>query len=519
MSDIIVSLRGEKHKVDRAFREDGDTEDFYVYESIELRRLINDTTAESLEIIKPGMFVYGLIDELKDSTFEQCCQRLDCLPVFYVLEFLERSSTRKAATTVLDSDDAEALVLQCKTINQIKGGTLKTREGIHKTDLVMNSDPIYVPIDSIVKRMPAIVGIGSAIYGFDKPRRVSHFAEADENFKFDEGGRIFPLHYGKSDVLRSHFGADDPARQFLKDHGEGAVNVKRILPASSLPRAKSRRYIPTGNPRGRPKRALDSGIDDLAEAAASERLADESPPPPTVVVPDSPPLPLSPSFSQAPSVSHTQPSQRSPQAAQSFPPSPKPVQHSPRLVSAPSSPEPSASPPRLMPPLPVVPPPPLVPLSEHSRKQANVVTEICSAPINQVDLTQETWHKFKPALAEYIWRRLRVQCRDEGFFRVSERVRKFFIDLTRERLGGAFGSFVDETLRQKPDLLAMFLSRFPDDLMRVAHHYVMRPIVYRELCALALADGVVMVDDGVLAKARALRYENSLKGLSNGVNE
>jgi hypothetical protein len=81
----------------------------------------------------------------------------------------------------------------------------------------------------------------------------------------------------------------------------------------------------------------------------------------------------------------------------------------------------------------------------------------------------------------------------------------FFIDYTRTRLNDRdFGDFVNNTLHEHADLAAVFLSRFPDELLLVAHHYVLRPIVYRELCALTLAEGVETLGAGILAKARAI---------------
>jgi hypothetical protein len=71
-----------------------------------------------------------------------------------------------------------------------------------------------------------------------------------------------------------------------------------------------------------------------------------------------------------------------------------------------------------------------------------------------------------------------------------------------------FEKFVAEVMHQHSDAAALFLSRFPDDMMHVAHFYVLLPIVYRKLCALALVDGVAaMIDETIIAKARLIRQQ------------
>jgi hypothetical protein len=232
MSDIVVKLCGDSHSVMRDFREDGEPDDFAVREFVELRRVDEaGQPSELVEIIHPGMFVYGLIDKLEESTYEQCRLRRDCMPVFYVLEFLENVTSQRAARSSagIGSDSGEAFVLKCEVLQNIKDRTLNSRTA-NLTDLVISEEPFYIPIDSIVTRMDAIIGTGDATPEFDGPRRVSLLAEADEDFDFATAGRIVELHHSNS-ILRSPF--DDAAENFIIRHEENTFTVPVQSPAQA----------------------------------------------------------------------------------------------------------------------------------------------------------------------------------------------------------------------------------------------------------------------------------------------
>jgi hypothetical protein len=76
--------------VNRAFRTDDGCE-FYLREYVDVQRVDErGGVTATLERVKPGAWVYGMIELMNDHTHSMCKQRLDCLPVFYVLEILQK---------------------------------------------------------------------------------------------------------------------------------------------------------------------------------------------------------------------------------------------------------------------------------------------------------------------------------------------------------------------------------------------------------------------------------------------
>jgi hypothetical protein len=573
MSDVVARLGGESHRVERAFREDSGTEEFNVREFAELRRATGHdssgaaTGEEVLESIRPGMFVYGLIEELQGVPYAGCRLRLESLPVFYVLEFVERVSQRRlrdaadAAARSL-SENAEVLVLRCKRMEELTGGRLATKEQLNSSDLVLSDQPFYMPIDSIVGQMHAILGPGAPTLAYDAPRRVSHYASlVTEEFKFERGGCIRPLLHS-SDVLRSPF--DDVAQRFfvgLRDDDDGPTaddddddddDAEFKMPRGQRPRAASmhpftRRKRSTtgsdndedksvlkraakgrypgyksstfgstgGNPRGRPwwkdrgqepppsartmRRELGvNGADDplrnLAQVGDAVRTALKSAPA------DSPkptPAASAAAATTAVKVSATPTVKVAPTtpsaAAAAAPPPPAQTQPRPPATHA----QQQVEPPRASS---VAPPVAIV-----AEPSSAVVNETCTFPADQVDLSDASWKRFKPQLVKHIVAALEAPGRDESMFRASARVRTVFCDLTRTRLGGEFGAFIDATLHANPQLTARFLARFTEPYIRVAHHFVVRPIAYRELCHLSIIDGVEPIGNDILALALSMR--------------
>jgi hypothetical protein len=593
-----------------------------------------DAAGDLLEVIKPGMFVYGLIEELQGVPYTGCRLQLDRLPVFYVLEFVEKASVRRKidadprAASV--SENAEALVLRCKPLSELRGGTLKlkTREQAYWTDLVIGDQPFYLPIDSIVTKMPAVIGLGPATPRFDTPRRVAlHATLVDEELQFETGGEIRRLTLTHS-VLRPPF--DDAALEFFpgvdavaeelsteadptknagitvkverKDDLDGdddddaddaaaaaaaasgeplavrrrrrrnasllfthrkrrtssslspngaaatgtgdaddaaAKRPRRRLSASAtgVPSYKTSGYVPTGNPRGRPwwkergekpppawrgsRRELGMADDDdaavarglallgdavlstatssaasvSAAAAATAALAPPprsapSPPPP----PRATPQPVATASAPRPLLSAPPPPPLVPHAAPSSPPP------SPTFAALYAQQRAATTTQTQRPPMPLAAPPTRQPEPSNAD-----VDEACALPVDQVDLSLNPWQKFKPQLVRYIVGVLETPGRDEALYRASARVRQVFSDLTRTRLGGEFGAFVDATLHAHPELTARFLSRFSEPYIRVAHSFVVRPIVYRELCFIAMADGVEPIGNDILSLALSMR--------------
>jgi hypothetical protein len=488
MSDIVAKLRGDSHNVMREFREDGELYDFAVREFVELRRVDKDgQTSALLEVIRPGMFVYGMIDELQSSTYDQCRLRRDCLSVFYVLEFLENVTSQRAASSSagIVSDHGEALVLKCDMLRNITG-KVKSRCSANLTDLVISEDPFYISIDSIVTRMEAIIGSGEATPEFNGPRRVSLLAHADENFLFAKGGRIVRL-LSSDPILRSPF--DDAAANF-------------VIPPTTTPTRTKRPMPPTSKPRGRPRKAPRTDVareeDVISSEEAPAPIAAAASPAPVVVVsaPTSPlPWPVSPSFvERAPVQAAVETATQATVQAPAQSPAPTAAQAPVRTPA--QSPVHTSAQPQVQAAMQAVLP-----------SEPDDVEEICKPPLKFVDLKCDSWLKFKPQLADFICQQLQTPCREEVLFQWEERVREFLITFTQTRLvgHGGFGAFVNEVLRQNADSAALFLSRFPDELMRVAHVYVLMPVVYRKLCELALLDGVEVIDESIIAKARAIR--------------
>jgi hypothetical protein len=272
MSDMIIKLSGDSHRVERPY--DGKIVNFIAREMAFVERVDEAAqTTKLIEVIRPGMFVYCLSDALRDATYDQCRQRLELLPVFYVLELLEKVAVADANADAggvgddvgvgnLRSDDAEALVLECKLFRDISGVVLKSRTMVNPTDLIMSSQPCRVPIDSIVTRMRAEIGPGSRLIVIAPtlPRRVSHFADVDDQFRFNDGGQIRPLTSDHNILLSPN---SDNAR-FLIVGQEGAPHVPLKRSAEHLKTKVSRRrtYVPSGRPRGRPRKSAKRHVDD-----------------------------------------------------------------------------------------------------------------------------------------------------------------------------------------------------------------------------------------------------------------
>lgn len=122
--------------------------------------------------VRPGQFVFMLNDEeVGGMTHAQAMQRLDCLAVFYVLEFVHKGA--ECARLANGSDDVWALVCACRVYADIKQRVSAPRVSLNEHDLVLCDQPIYVSADSLVAVMPAIIGAGAETLGFDGPRRVS----------------------------------------------------------------------------------------------------------------------------------------------------------------------------------------------------------------------------------------------------------------------------------------------------------------------------------------------------------
>jgi hypothetical protein len=525
MSDIVAKLRGASLSVKRPFRPDGEFSEFVVREAIELRRLdATGRTSTVVETIRPGMFVYGMIDELNTFTYQDCLYRRDCMPVFYVLEFLEDVTSQRAASSSagIVSDNAEALVFACEIFRNIKKGGLKLR-AINTSDLVMSHDPYYMPIDSIVTRMDAVVGVGEATPDFRGPRRVSMMAEANENFVFEKKGRIHLLDASDA-ILRSPF--NDAAETFIigaVPKNNDTATRKRQLPSAATPPRKAQALVDvladvaTTTMQHEEETVISSdnnnnnnNNDDVVVPASSSSSTTAS-------------SPLS--FLRSVVPQQTQSSQTEPQAEPPAEPRAEP-QAKPQAESRADPPAAPVTEPQ--------PEPQREPQAEPQRAQAAPVTEpqllslgasqqrvddICKPPLKMVNLDDKRWHRFKPQLTAFI--RLRLEsppCDEEVLFQSDERVRDYFFAFAQERLAGRddFEKFVAEVMHQHSDAAALFLSRFPDDLMHVAHFYVLLPIVYRKLCALALVDGVAsMIDETIIAKARLIRQQKNNSNNSN----
>jgi hypothetical protein len=642
MSDTIVHLGGSSHRVERDFRDDSLTEQFNVREYIELRRLLPTADADAapqselLEVVKPGMFVYGMIDALLGTPYAQCREQLERLPVFYVLEFIETVAIRRALENMPRaasmSENAEALVLRCKPLSELRGGTLrlKTREHAHWTDLVIGDQPFYLPIDSIVTKMPAIIGIGAVTPDFDEPRRVALYATlVDEELEFERGGEILRL-YHSNGILRPPFddaaldvfpgidavnspSPDDPVDDDDKDKddddddddddndasekqpaekssavsvkveaaaGDGAMAVdadgaptkrkrrrrnstlyftvkkrhnvrgKPVAPVSDdeeapsgtpPPRRRGRRrlaatrgrgYVPTSNRRGRSwgrvrgrggsrrgrgrgtaeRVVAVSGLAQLDDAAASTDFkrniahASSSSSSSSSAVAAHTASTSAASTTTTTFVSNGATSSALISAPVAYPSAPTYVR--PSAIKQHSTPSPSP------------PPSPTFNAVYGSQRRHQQSTAAPPAqPSNEevdtllymdrVDLSANTWQRFKPQLAKHIVESLKVCTHAEWLYNSSPRVRSFFAQLTRTSLGGEFGAFVDDTLRANPQLAARFLSRFSEPYIRVAHSLVMRPITYRELCTVHMADGVEPISNDILSLALSMQATTS----------
>ncbi len=296
MSDVVVRVGGRQTKVNRAFRTDDGCE-FYLREYVDVQRVDErGSVTATLERVKPGAWVYGMIELLNDHTHSMCKQRLDCLPVFYVLEILQKRATPLRLDN--GSDDVDVLVLPCKLASEMTSGRLRSRERLNSTDLLLGDRPLYMPADAVVMTMRAVVGPGEATPGFDAPRRVSHFVtNVDEDFQ-PESGRceIKPL-YAHSSLLQAPYehAADylelqhvleppQPAAGQSQSQSLGRTSSYRVTKpkrpfdqssdtSTSTP-ARSHSSLPTTKrPRGRPRKNFSVSLTDNVDTNKSDEQA------------------------------------------------------------------------------------------------------------------------------------------------------------------------------------------------------------------------------------------------------
>lgn len=526
MSDLVVRVGGREAKVKRAFRSDASC-DFHLREYVDVMRIdANGHVIETLERVKPGMWVYGMIELLSDQTYSTCKQRLDCLPVFYVLEILQKGAAPSRLAN--GSDDVDVLVLPCKIARELPTGRFRSRSRFNEPDLFVGDRPLYMPADSIIATMQAVIGPGEATPGFKEPRRVSHYAtNVDEDFKPEAATcEIKPLRVD-SDLLTAPY---EHAAQFLE--------LQHVAPP-----ARKRSYTPTGRPRGRPRKHDDADADADEAVDALNELASASP---TSVPSASLSLPSEIRFIgfDDDEDEDKDGAQKAPQTAvplarkRSYTPTPVPASAPPatrqaeakksrtirevfveRALAERAREAANAAPAPISPPLSSV---PVSPQSDFEiwlagnvspEQRADMVfAEKSMREISRkatVDLSQNTWQKYKARLATGILDLTERMTLYEAAFVASEAAQQALADFCTTHLGGEFGAFVDETLNANRDATVRFLARIPEPLMFVAHIMFMRPMAYLHLRKLVRTWGLQPIDEEFIRAARELKKQQS----------
>ncbi len=175
MTDLLIRVGGDSAAVERNYFKHGPKATAREY--VELFKIGGEDG--SAVRVRPGQFVFVLNDdEVGDMTHAQAMHRLDCLAVYYVLEFVHQGV--ECARLANGSDDVYALVCACRVYADIKQRVSAPRTSINDHDLVLCDQPVYVSADSFVAVMPAVLGAGPETLGFDGPRRVSAQASGAE---------------------------------------------------------------------------------------------------------------------------------------------------------------------------------------------------------------------------------------------------------------------------------------------------------------------------------------------------
>jgi hypothetical protein len=510
MSDVVVRVGGRQTKVNRAFRTDNESE-FYLREHVDVQRVDkHGSVVATLERVKPGAWVYGMIELLHDHTHSMCKQRLDCLPVFYVLEILQKRATPQRLDN--GSDDVDVLVLPCKLASEVTSGRLRSRERLNTTDLLLGDRPLYMPADAIVTTMRAVVGPGEATPGFDGPRRVSHYVtNVDEDFQ-PEGDRcdIKPL-YTHAALLQAPY---EHAADYLELQ-HVPVPPQPPQPAAGQPLLVSRTpsyRVP------KPKRPFDQSSDADTSARARTSL-----PSPTTKRPRGRPRKT---VSLSDSVLDTNKNDEQAQAVRALHELAEAVEIPRASVASaaarappPVSPKDAVSPYVSSPGVPSAPQPQPRPddvidvvLTDLSpTEQATVLASVRSlraiAASYPVDLSQSTWQQYKPQLTACVVELMRTRTCSEVAFTRSARLCAELAAFCKAHLGGEFGAFVDETVRANRGLAAQFLSRLPESQLPVAHILFLRPLVYDQLRQLTQTWGFDPIDDDIVADALKLKQQ------------
>lgn len=132
--------------------------------------------------------------------------------------------------------------------------------------------------------------------------------------------------------------------------------------------------------------------------------------------------------------------------------------------------------------------------------------------VGLADVKGEEWKQFKPQIADLVREYLRYPTGElEDKFRTDPDLRARLARLCAKELGGEFGAFIDSLVQADEEGFVEFMARFEPPLDKLAHAWLLRPMVYQTLSALmgARTFGTFYVPPRLTARAAKLRQDRA----------